>query len=324
MATEPDSRHHSLVAHDPAFKLLSGLPRPEFMLIGGAKCGTTSFSSYLPLHPQVKECNPKEPNFWSWKLCKREQYQRLFVNTQTLAHPTASQQIGGEYSTSYLLHPLAPRRLRARIPEVKIIVLLRNPIDRAYSHYVMASRNGVGPGCTFDEIVEREMAEVPLLLEAHQRGFLDTNFRTDAHRTLPDGTPITVVEHSSSWPRYSLKSERELLQYYVTSCLLRSVYCDQLWRWCQLFPTNQFKIIESDKLMDERRDVMDDVVEFLGLQPYDFKTAELQHTWGGGANRHNTPGDYPPMSTVTRDRLSHFFQPYNEKLFSLIGERFDW
>ena len=69
---------------------------------------------------------------------------------------------------------------------------------------------------------------------------------------------------------------------------------------------------------------MGDVVDFLGLQPYDFKAAELQHTWGGGANRHNTPGDYPPMSTVTRNRLSHFFQPYNEKLFSLIGERFDW
>ena len=132
----------SLYITDPDYKLYSGLPKPEFMLIGGAKCGTTSFSSYLPAHPQVASCRIKEPNFWSWKLCTKEQYQSLFINKNLIYSPVKGQRISGEYSTSYLLNPLVPRRVAARLPDTKIIVLLRNPVERAYSHFIMSRREG--------------------------------------------------------------------------------------------------------------------------------------------------------------------------------------
>ena len=324
MTAENSAAGRSLPIYDPAFKLLASKAKPEFMLIGSAKCGTTSFSSYLPLHPQVKPCLPKEPNFWSWQSCTRDQYQQLFVNATPAIAPGPTQQIGGEYSTSSLLHPLVPRRVRARLPDVKIIVLLRNPIDRAYSHYIMAQRNGGEPDCSFDEIVEREMEDIPELLDAHRRGFLDDNFRTQAHRCHSDGSPLSVATHSRDNTRFSLASEQDLFRFYVTSYVFRSIYHEQLWRWLQLFPREQFLILDSARLLEQRGDVMSETVAFLGLQPYDFGADELQHTWGGGANTHNTPGDYSPLSSATRSRLSAFFAPHNEKLFALLGERYDW
>jgi hypothetical protein len=314
----------ALPIYDPAFKLLASKPRPDFMLIGAAKSGTTSFSSYLPQHPQVKGCVPKEPNFWSWRSCSREQYQELFATSGQSSATDGGQHIGGEYSTSYLLHPLAPRRVAARLPGVKIIVLLRNPVDRAYSHYIMAQRNGAEPHCSFEEIVEREMAESAQLLAAHRRGYLDSNFRTAAHRNLADGRPLSVAAHTADPEYYPLSTESDLLRFYVTSYVFRSIYCDQLWRWLQLFPSEQIKIIESRKLLHQRAEVMRDVAGFLELDPDKFSDTEMGHTWGGGANTHNTPGDYQPMNAATRARLTEFFKPYNNELFNLIGEEYDW
>ena len=309
---------------DPKFKLLAAQPKPEFMLIGGAKCGTTSFSTYLPAHPQVKECKIKEPNFWSWQLCSRSQYQGLFVNSKPLLNPAADQAIGGEYSTSSLVHPLVPRRVRARLPDVKIIVLLRNPIDRAYSHYIMSQRQGLEPVKSFDEIVRQEIKEIPGLLAAHQRGFSDPDYRTSAHRSMPDGTPLSVAEHNDEWPMHALVSDEQLFRFYGTSYVFRSLYHDQLWRWMQLFPRQQIKIIQAETLFADRQAVMNDVVSFLKLQPYEFQPEDLEHSWGGGASNYEEPGDYEDMKSDTRQFLQDYFEPYNEQLFELIGERFNW
>jgi hypothetical protein len=219
---------------------------------------------------------------------------------------------------------LAPRRVAARLPAVKIIVLLRDPVDRAYSHYIMAHRNGAEPDCSFEEIVEREMAESAQLLAAHRRGYLDSNFRTTAHRNLADGRPLSVSAHTAGPEYYALSSEADLLRFYVTSYVFRSIYCDQLWRWLQLFPSEQIKIIESSKLLHHRGEVMREVAEFLELESDKFSDKKMEHTWGGGSNTHNMPGDYQPMNAATRARLTEFFKPYNNELFSLIGEEYDW
>ena len=318
------SPNKSLFITDSAYKLYSGLPKPEFMLIGGAKCGTTSFSSYLPAHPQVAPCRIKEPNFWSWKLCTKEQYQSLFINKNPIHAPAKGQRISGEYSTSYLLNPLVPRRVAARLPDTKIIILLRNPVERAYSHFIMSRREGMEPYRSFDEIVRKELEEVPALLEAHQRGFLQPGNKISAHRNAPDGTPLRVVEHNHDWTQHPLTTDQELFRFYGSSYVFRSIYHDQLWRWLQLFPREQIKIIESEYFMSNRQAVMADVCQFLGLEPYKFRKEELAQTWGGGASNYEKPGDYQAMDTETRELLRDFFAPHNEKLFQLIGSAYNW
>ena len=92
----------------------------------------------------------------------------------------------------------------------------------------------------------------------------------------------------------------------------------------QLFPRQQIKIIQAEKLFADREAVMNDVVSFLNLQPYEFKPQDLEHSWGGGASNHREPGDYAPMKPGTRQYLQTYFEPFNEQLFELIGARYDW
>ncbi len=135
------NQHHPLALDDPGFRLVDGRTRPEFMLVGGGKCGSTSFARYLSAHPQVKIPGPEEPNYWSWHIF-RAKYQNSFVNESPILEPGPDQYVSGEYSSSSLIQPLVPRRVQANLPGLKIFVLLRNPVDRAYSHFMMAKSAG--------------------------------------------------------------------------------------------------------------------------------------------------------------------------------------
>jgi len=317
--------YESLIIYDPYYKLFSGMPKPEFMLIGAAKSGTTSFSSYLPLHPQVRECIPKEPNYWAWKRCDRQQYQSLFVNSKPVLSPGPKQLIGGEYSTDSLLHPLVPRRVRGRLPDLKIIILLRNPVVRAYSHFIMSQRDGRETAHSFDDVIKKEMEEIPVLLESHMRSFLDPDHHTREHCSMPGGLPISVFNHDDKCTPRFLKTDTDLLLFYYTSCIFRSLYHDQVWRWLQLYPREQVMIIQSEGFFTNRIDIMNKVVQFLNLQPFNFDSVEFKKTWGGGAsNDFENPGDYVPMKDETRKLLNDYFSPFNDQLFSLVREQYNW
>ena len=121
---------------------------PNFFLVGAAKAGTTSIYTYLSQHPKVFFPAIKEPHFFTQvrparqqrflieAITKRSAYLRLYV------HAT-SYSVIGDASPSYLWHPEVPQRIRAEVPEAKIAVVLRDPVERAYSHYLMDYREGV-------------------------------------------------------------------------------------------------------------------------------------------------------------------------------------
>ena len=73
-------------------------------------------------------------------------------------------------------------------------------------------------------------------------------------------------------------------------------------------------------------DALQEISAFLGLPFHDFAKEEiLQQTWGGGpSNRYENPHAYEPLQNKTREMLEEFFAPYNQRLFNLIGESFDW
>jgi len=104
----------------------------DFLIIGAQRCGTTSLYSYMVLHPQISSAKNKEVHYFDiffykgldWYL---SQFPSLSSNNKNL--------ITGESSPYYIFHPLAAKRIFKIIPKVKLIVLLRNPVERAYSHY---------------------------------------------------------------------------------------------------------------------------------------------------------------------------------------------
>jgi len=319
------NQHHPLALDDPGYRLVDGRTRPEFMLVGGAKCGSTSFASYLSAHPQVKIPGPKEPNYWSWHKFPAK-YQKFFINESPITDPGPGQYVSGEFSTSSLIHPLVPRRVQANLPGLKIFVLLRNPVDRAYSHFTMSKRAGLEKECSFKEIIRREMDEIPELLAAHERGFLSTLGDSKSCYSTIDGTPICVAKHEQGWPKRRIRNDLDLRDFYFKSYVFRSLYHDQLHRWLRLFPRQQLMIIQSESFFENEAELMNEVTEFLGLEPFEFQSADqLQRSWGGGAsNLFENPQDYAAMDDVSRRLLADFFEPYNQQLYRLIDEDFGW
>ncbi len=318
-------QHHSLALDDPRFVLVDGRTRPEFMLVGGMKCGSTSFARYLSAHPQVKVSGPKEPNYWSWHRFPAR-YQDFFVNELPLLKPGPDQFVSGEFSTSSLIHPLAPRRVQANLPMLKIFVLLRNPVDRAYSHFMMSKMAGLEKECPFEEIVRREMDEVPELLAAHERGFFNADGDPKSCYSSINGTPICVVKHEQGWPKRKLRADPDLRDFYYQSYLFRSLYHDQLHRWLHLFPRQQLMIIQSERFFESEEDTMAEATEFLALKQYDYRAeGQLRRSWDAGAgNALKKPQAYPAMDNATRRLLADFFEPYNQQLYHLLDKDYGW
>ena len=129
---------------------LMGSPRlPDFFIAGAAKAGTTSLWRYLIQHPSIfmpEDAVYKEPGFFSClrPFNDREAYLRLFEDA-------APGQRVGEASGAYLTSPDSAQRIQADIPDAQVIIMLRNPADRAFSLYQWMTQNGYEHAPTFDE-----------------------------------------------------------------------------------------------------------------------------------------------------------------------------
>jgi hypothetical protein len=142
--------------------------QPSFMIIGAQKAGTTSMFDYLTGHPQVLKPWFKETDFFSRRRMFSSltqytlaQYLVLFPLKWSAARHTArlgKPVITGEAS-QYLSYPEVPERIRKMLPDTKFIVLLRDPVDRAYSHYSMRKRYGWEKQ-SFEEAFHRENVEM--------------------------------------------------------------------------------------------------------------------------------------------------------------------
>ena len=112
----------------------------RFLVIGGQKCATTTLFRHLASHPQIYMPPQKEVNFFA----KPERFARgldWYLATHFADAPAGA--ICGEASPLYLALGSAAQRIRASVPGARLVALLRNPIDRAYSHYRMAVRRGL-------------------------------------------------------------------------------------------------------------------------------------------------------------------------------------
>lgn len=134
---------------------------PNFIVVGAPKAGTTSLCHYFSEHPQVFMSEPKEVNFFSkeeiqgqglyyndFKAENFSEYENLFINV-------TDEKAIGEGSVSYLFYPKTPHKIKDALPDVKIIILLREPVGRGFSHYLMDYRLGL-VDIPFDEIVYKK------------------------------------------------------------------------------------------------------------------------------------------------------------------------
>ncbi len=123
---------------------------PNFLIIGAAKSGTTSLYVYLMQHPEIYMSPVKETHFFSFdsesKMTKGpgdpiHKAITDFNEYQALFDGVTDEKAIGEASTSYLYRPEAPGRIHKILPDAKLIAILRNPADRAFSAYMHVVRD---------------------------------------------------------------------------------------------------------------------------------------------------------------------------------------
>ena len=136
---------------------------PDFMIIGAAKGGTTSLYEYLAAHPLVDPCRTKEVNYFDrpWNHARGERWYRSWFPTTAHARRIASAAGAdrvwmGEATPGYFDVEHVPEFVQQTVPDVRLIASLREPTDRAWSHYRMRSDGGDDPR-ELVEILEREL-----------------------------------------------------------------------------------------------------------------------------------------------------------------------
>lgn len=134
---------------------------PTFFLVGAPKAGTTSLFAYLQQHPEVFMSAVKEPHYFSyagerkphWGVRTRAEYEALFAGAD-------GARAVGEGSTWYLYSETAAEQIRRAVPEARILALLRNPVDRAYSSWAYRRQMGWEPLDRFEDAVAAEADRV--------------------------------------------------------------------------------------------------------------------------------------------------------------------
>lgn len=220
---------------------------PDFVIIGAAKAGTTSLYGWLSEHPFVAPASTKEVHYFDYNYYRGEDWYRRHFPLESERSRFASEHgrpfITGEASPPYLSHEWAPRRLSRDLPRAKLLVALRNPVDRAYSQFQMSRREG-------EEPLESFLAAV----------------QAERDRLAPEVARARSDQRYNSWPIG------------CWSYLLRSRYAEGLQRWLALFPRSQFHFVTLEDLSRDPQATLDAVHEFLDIPAHVYEELRPLHT----------------------------------------------
>lgn len=135
---------------------------PDFILIGAHKAGTTSFYNYLREHPNIISAWKKDIKYFDLHFKRGPLWYRSYFPSKyrlRVDRHSGHRLITGDGTTDYLYYPKAPQRIAEMLPNVKLICLVRNPIDRAYSHFQHEQRIQL-ENLSFEEAIEQEGARL--------------------------------------------------------------------------------------------------------------------------------------------------------------------
>lgn len=246
---------------------------PDFLVVGTQKGGTTSLFNYLIQHPQALSPLRKELKFFDSNYFRGLAWYRAHFPLKNKLR--AAHALTGEASPYYMYHPTALERIHAALPSVKLIAILRNPVDRAYSHYQHMVRVG-REDLTFEQALEAE----------------PDRLAGEAEKIAAD----------ASYPQY------RHIQY---SYLERGRYAEQLQTLFRLFPKENILILKSEDLYADPAQVMKTSFSFLGL-PFQMGQYEVfkQGTYKSGmdsATRQKLVEYFRPFNQQLYDLLGMKF-----------------
>mmetsp|Transcript_9766 Transcript_9766/g.14376 ORF Transcript_9766/g.14376 Transcript_9766/m.14376 type:complete len:423 (+) Transcript_9766:187-1455(+) len=332
---------------------------PTFIIAGASKCGTTALHELFNKVPHVMRPRKFESHFFNHHLTEDLKYQgrlddRYNLSTSDLCHYRAKyyervflksfdreevppESIFFEKTPKYICFPDLAKLIKRMLPWVKIVVMLRNPIERAYSEYKQEVKLGNKMGLasvanmTFEEALEKELEKF------RQKGISIApdlvQFTKDEQerrrRRLLDTTTATNEENgsSSSWvlspEMFALPisdmsdTNRSNTEINVVK-LGRGMYAQQLAPWLEHFElSRQLLVLPYEEFEEDQANTLDRILGFVGAPPTNLSESLLKKRHLPVARPKNDPGS---MRDSTRDYLEHFYRPYNDELADLLGE----
>jgi hypothetical protein len=209
---------------------------PSGLLIGAQRAGTTSLFYALARHPHVARPAAKEIHFFDDEFWRGLDWYRSYF--PLTARRDLSRRRGGDLvaldaTPYYFFHPAVPERVAATLPDARLVVLLREPVARAYSHYQMMRRKKIERLSFADAIV----AEEERLAGKEERLLANARHRSFQH-----------LHHS-----------------YVA----RGLYADQLERWLACFPRSSLLVAFAEEFFARPEEVYAQALGHLGLSPWE-------------------------------------------------------
>lgn len=289
-------------------------PRPNLFIVGAQKSGTSGLARWLSEHPQVFMCFPKEPGYFAFKdkgypyldgyghkapaseyvVSDERAYLRLFADT-----PMDSSVLG-EASTWYFAIPGVAQRIKQFNPQTKILIILRNPVERAYSAWCHARRDSLEPCKEFERALdmEEERGEVEFLLRYHRMG-----------------------RYSKSLAEYQSLFNASQLKVILYEDLLVSP--ELLWpQLCDFLEIDQLEEVPRQMRLNRSGQPRLPVLQRL-MKSHRFRSTVTRVVPRRGAARIKEKLDqanlkrFPPMDNITRSRLQDYYRQDIENLSGL-------
>ncbi len=215
---------------------------PDFLIAGFPRCGTTSLFNYLIQHKCVLSPLAKEVGFFSSDYANGVEWYKSYFPTTFIKNyndrARNCRTITGEATPMYVFHPKAPSRIKKIIPEVKIILLLRNPIDRALSHYNSIKKRG-NETLSFEDAIHKEKQR---LTGEYERMLREENY------------------YSEKWHFWGYLSGGH--------------YMELLKGWFDVFDREKILIIKSEDMYDKPSNVFKSTCSFLELPEIELTSFE--------------------------------------------------
>ena len=205
---------------------------PEFLIVGAQKAGTTSLYNCLKQHPDILPASTKEIHYFSQHFNEGlDWYLQHFPER-------GADKISGEASPFYLFHPHSAQRIASELPASKIIILLRNPVERAISHFHQQAR--------------RHHEKLPML---------------EAFRQEP-------ARIDKAWQKLLAGQQVSGMKIQQCSYLKRGEYLEQIQRYEHHFPARQIYLLESSDFFEHPHEALSKIFAFLKVDTQ-FQPADL-------------------------------------------------
>jgi hypothetical protein len=265
---------------------------PDFMIIGAQKSGTSSLHYYLKQHPNLTGSSPKEIHYFDKRIYfdySLKWYENHFVRK------SFKKQLYFESTPNYLYHPEIASTLKQLYPELKFIIVLRNPTSRAYSAWNM-----------YKNIVENGNSRaINLAPKPGERNPI-YKYLLEGRNDFPSFEEVINIELDL------IKNNKEV----EPAILRRGLYAQQFKKYLEHFDIDDFKIIGFKDLILNTDKVLESVYDFLEIRRIPMENLNLEPS--------NSKPYEMEMNNEIKLFLNKFYEEPNKELFKLLNRELNW